>query len=412
MLTVEEALDQIVQTIAPLDVVSLSLKDSLGMTLGNTLKATSDSPPFSKALMDGFAITTADAQSGLATLSIRESVMAGEVPRQELQHGTAIRIMTGAPLPSGCEVVVPIEDCQVDEISSQVIINCQPLKRGANVLFQGEILSKHEELVQRGTLLRSQHLALLAEQGHAFIPVRPKPKLAVLPTGDELVPVDQIPGPGEIRNSNEMMLLSQALHSGAESFGLGIAPDVPKSLEERIHVGLQADLLVLSGGVSMGDKDYVPKLLKTAGVREIFHKVNLKPGKPIWFGRISSGENRSRTTYVFGLPGNPVSSFVCFELFVRTAIRKLVGRTDFLPKLKSVPLDQPHLAKVSRTTYYPAYYQCGDVCGDLSESLKLLHWKGSADLVTLAQANALARLTPTTRGYSKGENVPVLLLDS
>ncbi len=231
-----------------------------------------------------------------------------------------------------------------------------------------------------------------------------RPALAVLSTGNELVPPVRRPGPGQIRNSNGPLLVAAANMAGATAHDLGIAIDDAAELRLAIERGLAHDVLLISGGVSAGVLDLVPKVLADLGVEQAFHKVNLKPGKPIWFG-VRSGHEFS--TLVFGLPGNPVSSFVCFELFVRPALGRLAGRDDAALQEFDAPLAAPFAQRSDRPTYHPARLQT-DNAGQMT--VEPLRWQGSGDLRTLVGANALAYFPPGAHQFEPGETVRVLRL--
>jgi molybdopterin molybdotransferase len=269
--------------------------------------------------------------------------------------------------------------------------------------------------------VRPIEIAILAEIGHAMVSVQPRPRLAVLPTGNEIVPVGEKPGQGQIRNSNGPMLLAAAERAGAEAIELGIAHDDRERLKQWIEQGLAADVLVLSGGVSAGAFDLVPDVLNELGVEQVFHKIALRPGKPLWFGVKNDGQRR---VLVFGLPGNPVSSLVCFELFARPAIAALSGR-GFV----GGPVIQARLAgdiahRGGRAAFLPARVVANDPpqagpqtdCDTLTSHrdpparVEILPWQGSADIATLARANGLARLPNEQIHLTAGDAIDVLLV--
>ncbi|MBC7820282.1 MAG: molybdopterin molybdotransferase MoeA, partial [Planctomycetaceae bacterium] len=312
MIEVSEAVSAVLREASPFEPQAIPLLDALGLVLAEDIHADADSPPFDKSLVDGFAVRLADCAT---LLPVIEVVSAGQLPKRVLDQPAAIQIMTGAPVPVGADAVVQIEftSSQTDAAGQTLVSipnKVASWKPGANILRQGASTKRSDLVVAVGSELRPQELGALAEWGRAFVHARRRPRVAVLATGDELVPIEQTPGPGQIRNSNESMLCAQIRRAGADPVPLGIARDERTHLRQRIEFGLQADVLVLSGGVSMGDKDFVPSELSAAGVRQVFHKVNVKPGKPVWFG--VRDESPTGRTLVFGLPGNPVSSLVCF----------------------------------------------------------------------------------------------------
>ncbi|MCA8987259.1 MAG: molybdopterin molybdotransferase MoeA, partial [Planctomycetaceae bacterium] len=360
-----------------------------------------DSPPFNKSLMDGYAVISQDVAAG-KRFRIRERITAGEVPNQPIRSGETTQIMTGAKLPEGADAVVRIEDAtEVD--SDHVEFGINSIASGRNVMFLGESMRAGEILFHAGERIQFPHLALLAENGNSRVSVFRQPEVAILATGDELVEIDQVPQDGQIRNSNEAMLTAQCQHLGVKVRPLGIARDNFQELVEKIQTGLTADFLLLSGGVSAGVLDLVPRALQELGVQQVFHKVEVKPGKPIWFG-IRPGSDQALPCYVFGLPGNPVSSLVCFEVFVRRAIEKYEGLTwreqgEGLAALKEV-----YLAKGDRPVYYPAriWREQDQWC------CRPLRWMGSADLRGAAMANGLILFSPREKPYQLDERVPVI----
>lgn len=402
MLSVADALARIIETVKPLPISSLPILQTLGRVLAADILADLDSPPFDKALMDGFAVSAADLQTSASELTVIEEVTAGRVPQRLVGTGQATRIMTGAMIPTGADAVVKIEDCElVGANGERVVIRTNQIRPEQNILRRGMSMRAGQRVMPAGRLLRAQELAALAEMGQASVSVRPKPRIAVLATGDELVPIEQTPGPGQIRNSNETMLVAQIVQAGGEAVPLGVARDERSHLREKIAAGLDCDLLLLSGGVSAGKLDLVPSELEHAGVEQIFHKINMKPGKPLWFGML---KRAARPCFVFGLPGNPVSSMVCFELFVRTAIRKITGESRLFPEPQMARLTHPHHHKDDRETYFPA--ALGTENGSLV--VRLMNWHGSSDLQSTVEANAMAVFPPLPGDYAAGAMVPVV----
>lgn len=392
MLTIADAFERLFSTLLPLNPISVALEKSLGLTLADDISSTSDSPPFDKSLMDGYAIRSVDLNQGTATLEVLEVVTAGMIPTRPIASGQAIQIMTGAPLPIGADLVIKIEDT----VREGDLVRVTPQGLQTNIVLQGTSVRIGDVVLRAGTKLNGSRIGALAELGRAHVRVHRRPTVAILATGDELVPIDQEPGPGQIRNSNEPMLVAQIQAAGATVVPLGIARDNRNDLRAKIEQGLQCDVLVLSGGVSAGTLDLVPSELAAAGVTEVFHKVEMKPGKPIWFGRRSGG---STLNYVFGLPGNPVSSLVCCELFVRTALKRLMGEPAIPPQSVSAALEHPHSARADRPTYHPArltWTPTGPV-------VTLVPWHGSSDLCGTVAANAMALLPGIARQYAVGD---------
>lgn len=391
MLTVNEAIEQIITTVAPFPVSQAPLNDAIGLTLAHDIHSNTDLPPFDKALMDGYAVRSADVPNGTASLSIIDVVTAGQISAKHIESGQAIQIMTGAPIPQGADAVVKIEETTGD--SDRVSIATKPLLAGTNLIRRGTSVHAGDCVLREGLTLNGARIGALAELGCTHLPVRRRPRVAILATGDELVPVEAMPGPGQIRNSNESMLAAQVVAAGGIAVPLGIARDDRDELRALIQQGLQSDLLVLSGGVSAGILDLVPSVLAEAGVREVFHKVEMKPGKPIWFG--------VGGCYVFGLPGNPVSSLVCFELFVRTAIKRMMGVDPPTPQPVLAALEHEYTNRNDRPTYHPARLtQTKD-----GLMVTLVPWHGSSDLCGTVMANGMALLTVETRQLRAGDRL-------
>ncbi len=383
MISIEQAFQLILEQAAPVAPLELSLAAALGRTLAVDAVSDIDSPPYDKSLMDGYALRAQDVQGTELSLPVSDNIPAGSVPRGPLAIGTAARIMTGAPLPAGADTVVVVEETVTDGDPPRVRILRSSVEPDQNLLRQGSCLYRGQVILPRGTRLGGAQLGLLAETGNDPVAVNNDIRVAIVATGNELVEAGQSPGPGQIRNSNGPLLGGLVTAAGATALDLGIAQDDMTALREKIEAGLQADILLLSGGVSAGDLDLVPQVLRGCRVREIFHQVSIKPGKPLWFGR---GER----TLVFGLPGNPVSSHVCFQIFVRPTIARLMGQkvADHHFAFQTALLAGGHQPRGGRTTYFPARFRREDS----RQIVELLPWKGSADLYTLAIAEGLVEL--------------------
>ncbi len=400
MLSVAEALHKVLGQCRPLPPLRMPLwPDALGRVLAEDVASDLDMPPFDKALMDGYAVHSEDLASGTATLRVVEEITAGQTPKRAVAAGQASRIMTGAPMPEGADAVVMVERTrQLDD--GRVAIDSRAFP-GMNMLTRGREMTAGEVVLRAGSVLRPQEVGVLATVGRTEALLIPPPRVGVLPTGDELVDPPALPGPGQIRNSNAPMLLAQAARAGGAPRTLGIARDNLDSLRALVNEGLQtSDILILSGGVSAGKLDLVPQVLQEAGVTPHFHKVRLKPGKPLFFGTRGEGADQR---LVFGLPGNPVSSFVCFELFLRPAIRALAGHANIELPRGTARLAGEFSHDSDRPTYHPGWLDAGEV--------KAVPWFGSADLRAFLRANALLVLPPGQRKYQPGDEVDVLRLD-
>lgn len=403
MISINEALDHIRAQAQALPTERVPLHEALDHVLAEDAASDVDSPPHDKSVVDGYAVRCADIAQPGATLNVVEEVVAGAVPQRAVVVGAATRIMTGAPLPDGADAVVMVE--QTERIGSdRVRINAEGITPGRNIMRRAASMRRGETVLRAGHALRPMEVGLLAEVGRSQVLAVRRPRVAVLPTGDELVPPAEVPAAGQIRNSNGAMILAAVRRAGGEPIDLGIGRDNRDSLRRLIGQGLQHDMLLISGGVSAGVLDLVPSVLAELGVRQVFHKVNVKPGKPLWFGVL---EADGPTRLVFGLPGNPVSSLVCFELFVQPALRALAGQ-PFEPRVTvTARLTADFQQRGERVAYHPA--QVSHATGWLSAAP--LSWQGSGDLRTWAAANALIRFDAGDRLFKAGEQVEVVPLD-
>jgi molybdopterin molybdotransferase len=401
MLSVEEALRLILEHARPLPAEAVPLSPAaLGRVLAEDVASDLDLPPFDKALMDGYALRSSDLGGWKPILSVVEEITAGRTPTRAIGPGQASRIMTGAPIPEGADAVVPVERTQL--VQERVQVDAW-VAAGENILPRGREMRRGEVVLRAGCVLRPQEMGVLASVGRAMVRVVPSPRVAVLATGDELVEPKLVPGPGQIRNSNAPMLLAQAARAGAVPRDLGIGRDNVDSLRALIQEGLDtADVLVLSGGVSAGKLDLVPGVLQEVGVTPHLHKVRLKPGKPLFFGTREQGSKR----LVFGLPGNPVSSLVCFELFIRPALLGLAGQEE-LQVIVEAELAEDFPYRTDRPTYHPARLESTDE----DYLVRPVPWFGSADLRAFLKANALLVLPEGDHQHRAGQTFEVLPLD-
>ncbi len=402
MLTVAEAQVAILDECEPLAGRVRSIGELDGLVLAEEIVSEVDLPPFDKSMMDGYALRAADVTTAGERLRVVGELTAGRTFEGHLEAGTAVRIMTGAPLPAGADAVVRFEDTTA--AGDEVVINLSRVAVEANVIRRGENLRAGAPVMSAGRRLRPQDISLLAEIGRGAAVVRPRPTAAVLATGDELVPPGEPLGPGQICNSTEVLLLAQLRGWGCEATGLGIARDDKQQLRDRIEAGLSADMLLLTGGVSMGTLDLVPQVLAELGVRQVFHKVAMKPGKPMWFGVGEAGASSGGRTLIFALPGNPVSTMVCSEMFVRPAIGRLVGSNSPVPPRLPARLVREHRSRDSRPTFFPAWLEC-DASGWTATPTA---WRGSSDVRSTADANALIAFPAGERTYAAGETVEVI----
>ena len=365
----------------------------LDRTLAADIRATGDSPPFDKSMMDGYAVRAADVASLGVRLRAMGMIPAGGTASTELLPNHAVRIFTGAPMPPGADAVVKQEDVTRD--GDDIVLSLTvPVQVGQNIVRRASDMSTGDTVLQRGTRIRPAVLGLLATLGSPSVPVVQRPTGSVLATGSELVGVDRQPVGSQIRNSNGPMLAGLALYCGAEVVRELLVPDDPAQLRTAIRSASTSDVLILSGGVSVGDFDHVPGVLGELGMTTHFHQVRMKPGKPVLFGML--GE-----TLVFGLPGNPLSAFVCFHLFVRPALQAMLGGSPNITPIQ-VPLTTDCHSKHDRPTYAPAKLH--------PHGVEPLPWQGSSTIRALVEADALQLLPAGEFRAKAGELVPVLAL--
>jgi molybdopterin molybdotransferase len=410
MLSINEALGAVLSEARPLAPAVVALPDARGCVLAEDVHADADSPPFDKALVDGFAVRTGDLEGSEPSLAIGELITAGRNPSRPLRSREAAVIMTGAPIPAGCDAVVMQERTRTE--NGVVLFDNAPIKPGQNLLPRGAEMRAGRVVLARGTVLDPPHLGVLASVGRSQVKVVSRARVSIVPTGDELVEPGETPGPGQIRNSNAVMLRALAAEAGSLADTLPIARDEPPLLARALDQALEADVVLVTGGVSAGQRDLVPAALQSLGVRRVFHQVNLKPGKPLWFGVAPARHGRAGAL-VFGLPGNPVSSLVGFILFVRPALGALAGRSAMAATLLEVKLQRAFAHRGNRVTYFPSRLVPAEgPSGAHSRSLETLDWAGSADLCAVASADGFAVFPAGDRDYLPGETVGFLPMRS
>ncbi len=371
----------------------IALTDAFGRVLARDALADRDQPPFHRSTRDGFAVRAADVATVPVTLRVIGEIAAGASLGRALAPGETAEIMTGAPLPDGADAVVMVEDSGRD---GEHVVLRRSVAAGENVVAAGSELGAGAVAVPAGARVGPGELALLASIGHAQVRVRPRPRVAVLATGDELVDVAATPGPTQIRNSNGPMLAAQIARAGGAPRVLPPARDeLPalRALAERAFA--EADLVILSGGVSMGKHDLVEQVLAELGARFEFDGVAIRPGKPVVFG-LAAG------TPFFGLPGNPLSSFVTFELFARPVLELLAGvEPPPFTALRAPLRDDFRQPKLALTVFAPARL-------DDRGLVEIVRSQGSGDLASLAAAHGFAVLDPGVTELAAGTLVPFM----
>jgi molybdopterin molybdotransferase len=387
--------------------ITVDLFSAAGRVLAEPIRADRNLPPFPRSTRDGYAVRAADVAHVPATLGVIGEIKAGESLENIPKHigtGQAASIMTGAPVPSGADTVVMVEFTAQQGNRVEVTRSVVP---GENIVPSGAEAKQGSVLVERGTRLNDAAIALAATAGQSRLQVYNRPQVAVLTTGDEIVSIDATPGPTQIRNSNSYSLAAQIRDAGGEPVLLPIAPDEPLKLRSLIEEGLKSDLLLMTGGVSMGRYDLVEQVLEELKTEVFFTGAKIQPGRPVVFGKCGAGASaRENTgTYFFGLPGNPVSTMVTFELFARPILESLAGlsprKLQFTyAKLKSEIRRKPGLKR-----FLPAI-----LSGEFEASLvELVSWQGSGDVAATARANCYIVIPPDREWIPAGEFVPIML---
>ena len=376
---------------------TVALNNARGRVLAESICADRDLPPFPRAARDGFAVLAADiatSESSPAMLKIVGEIAAGATELPEIHSGEAAAIMTGAAAPSGADAIVMVEYTRSDHNGVQIL---RPVRSGENIVPRASEARAGDVLLSRHHRLDAAAAAVAASVGKAELRVYRKPRVAILATGDELVPVEGRPGAHEIRNSNSWSLAAQVEACGGVGSVLPAAPDRADRLAELIGEGLQADLLLLSGGVSMGSYDLVKPVLAKFGAEFFFTGTLIQPGRPTVFGRAAG-------KYFFGLPGNPVSTLVTFELFVRPMLEALSGAEPRPLRYLQAKLKSDIKTKTGLTRFLPAR-----LSGQLENTeVELVRWQGSGDVVATAAANCYIVIPPDRESIAHGELVSVL----
>lgn len=394
-MTYEAARQLILEQIRPLESEEVPLLDALGRAVTKAVIAPLDLPRFDNSAMDGYALRASDS-GPQAALRVTGSLTAGSSEESPVLPGCAVRIMTGAHLPPGADTVVPVEETDNGKI---MVILSSALQRGDHIRLRGEDIRCGEEIIPAGTVLRPVEISVLASLGFSTVRVARRARVAILSTGDELVELGQPVATGRIVNSNSWSLAASVLELGGVPLQLGIARDNRASLRKKLAIGLEADLLITSAGVSAGDCDLVREVLAELGAEQLFWKIDIKPGRPTAFA--TKGE-----VLVFSLPGNPVSTLVTFEEFVRPALLKLMGHRQVLKPLLRATLQEPVRKKPGRVLFLRVKVWAAE--GGLTAASS--GDQNTGILRTSLRANGIAVLAAEHGNYAAGDQVDVQLL--
>jgi molybdopterin molybdotransferase len=392
----------------------LGILDAQGRALAEPIHADRDFPPFPRATRDGYAIRAPDLEKLPADLQIIGEIKAGgALSTLSIESGQAAAIMTGAPVPDGADAVVMVEHTSRQGDRVQV---APRVAASENIVATGAEAKRGDKLLAPGVRIGYAEVAVAASVGRLRLLVHAKPRVAVLSTGDEVVDIDVPPGPNQIRNSNSFSLAAQIQAAGGQAIVLPIAPDEPNRLRELLSEGLEADLLLITGGVSMGKYDLVEQALAEIKAEFFFTGAQIQPGKPVVFGRIPYEgkdygaetlvrENRAEHKYFFGLPGNPISTMVTFELFAKPMIEALAGFSSHKLVFTHAKLKSEIRTKTGLKRFLPAL-----LSGEFEHSeVELVRWQGSGDIASIARANCYAVIPPDRERIEAGEWMPVLL---
>jgi len=401
MISVEAALEKILAHIQALGFEKVSLLESQGRVIAEDIYASRDIPPLDNSGMDGYAVRYEDIQRAASSQPVRleiiEDLPAGFVSKKTLEKGQAIRIMTGAPIPRGADAVVQVEDTTKEDRFAQIF---RAVPFGENIRRAGEDVGKGDRVISNGDLIRPAEVGMLASVGRSFVSVFQRPLVAILCTGEELVDVDGRLDEAKIVSSNSYTLAAQVKDSGAIPIQLGIARDRKEDIEEKLRQGIRADVLISSAGISVGDYDLVKDVLKDLGMEMVFWKVAMKPGKPLAFGTIAGKP-------AFGLPGNPVSSMVSFEQFVRPSLLKMMGHHQlFRPTIEAI-LKEDIQKEPGRRHYIRALVSFEKDRYFVTTTGA----QGSGILRSMVRANGLVVIPENQEKVRAGEKVLVQLLD-
>ena len=400
MIPITEAIEIVLKHTSDIGVESVSLSDALGRVLAEDTVADTDLPPFDRAQMDGYAVRAGDIANTPAHLRIVGESAAGAGWHQEMKAGEAVRIMTGAPVPAGADAVQQVElTREVDSNGSVEIL--ESVEIGRSIVKRGAEIKAGETVLRAGEDINAAMIATLASFGYAQVRVGRRPRVAVMATGSELVDVNKRPGRDQIRDSNNYTIAAYASLTGATVERLPLAGDNTNELKKQIASAVEvSDALITSGGVSMGVYDFTKAALRELGAEIFFERVALRPGKPTVFGKLGD-------MLIFGLPGNPVSVAVTFNLFTRTALRAMQGAKQPALMEEIAILGSRVKGSIDRESYLPSVLRTDEKGILIAKPLK---WGGSSDFVAFARATALAIVPAGVKSIEAGERVAVVRL--
>ena len=391
----QKCVEEHAASVAKPQIEAVSLLASNGRILAEPLTADRDFPPFPRSTRDGYAVRSSDVASIPAQLKLMGQIKAGQSFDKELHSGECVEIMTGAPVPAGADAVVMVEFTGAAGDTIRINRSVAP---GENVVPKGSEAKSGQIILEAGIRLTHAQIAIAAAVGKSKLGVYAQPRISILPTGDEIVDIGQAPGPNQIRNSNSYSLAAQVENAGGQPLQLPVAPDEKTNLRDLTERGLEADLLVLSGGVSMGKYDLVEQVLAELGAEFYFTGAKIQPGKPVVFGKV-------RGKYFFGLPGNPVSTMVTFELFVRPMIEALGGAKPSPLRFAQAALKREFKTKTGLTRFLPAILSGGPE----RPEVELVAWQGSGDIAAMSKANCYLVIPEERESLAAGESVSILL---
>ncbi|MBP7257400.1 MAG: molybdopterin molybdotransferase MoeA [Chitinophagales bacterium] len=392
MQSIENALELILSNKQNFGTETISIHDCLDRVLAEDIYADRDYPPFNRATMDGYAIISQDINIGKNNLlKITDTIHAGEAKQFALESGNCIKIMTGAPVPQRANAVIRIEDTHIN--GNEIHFNVKQVKENQNIAIQGEDARKGDLLIKKGTKLNPNSISLLAVTGHAKLEVYKLPIIAIVSTGNEIVAVESVIQPHQIRDSNVHTLKNSLLNYCISAIQTALIVDDKIALKNTLSELLNTDIIIISGGVSKGDADYVPEILKHLGVIEIFHRVSIKPGNPLWFGKMPNGG------VVFGLPGNPISVQVGYKVFIESFLRKCFDMEPI------EPIFLPLLGEKSKKSNFTEYFPCKLTHENKKSGLAINKMNTSGDISTTNNSDGIAIHPSEKQTIEKGEFV-------